>query len=613
MVYNIVIHLWHSLHQFSDEQLDQFPSQADDNYLLKEIMAISLHLAVKVMKSKDSSMSLIRRGLTSGAVSQRESSMGSDGYHSISPAPSLLAIPNVTYPPAIQLEGDECHTLSDSVDREMFILLRESLLHFYHSSNLKVAPQLKTRCHNSAVLSMNYHLSLEEATLIVTDGRLSTGSTHLESIIPELLLCQLQVNGSLKRTVESRVLQSVESTYLITIRSKSSSADSRKQSNITSKCSVSIDSLTTNISIPLMMLLRHTSDSVKHRRTLYHTQPSVQLGREYHVQMPISSFHRAMGIEEPDTQSSLLWIKIQSLVQQLSVLEAKGLNSASAPGDSLGHSIPTTLHTPRLVVPKVSEYSNSPRYPHSRLSVGYTASHATQAINIPQIPFTDQHGKSRADGDGLACPQPSLSSLTSGERPESPTEIALDMDKGMSGIMSHDLGCYSIAAETVDDTTDSMQVLSSDNGAPVQSSMATYNIPQKAATKQSNIEAPDAMPDQQPSIFDIQKVHKDLAVSDDQLQFSVFGLVKISTIRIASQVESVQSVLEIKGITGSVDCRKIFPERQVVTDNTPSNLSSDSTRKPTRFIYSLLPTYLSVASRFQQFNISVLDPAISDR
>ena len=572
---------------------------------------MSLSLGVKLIKCKPFMNSHIQ-GVCTNNVQEQGSSMVSDGYHSISPAPSLLAVPNIKYEDSsvCQLEGCDSHTLYPGLDRDMLVVIRESLLLLFNSSNLNVPPQLKKSCHNNVVISVSYHLSLEKAALIVTDGRKSATVEISNSGVPELLLDQFDVNGSLKCTLQSQALPSVQTVYLITVPYGTYSTESRKCSNIVSKCSVTVDSINTNVSIPLMMLLRHTHGSIKHKKTMCNTQTSLQLERRDSMLMPVSTCRQELRIEESRPLASSTWLRVQSLVQHLSQIETKGLSCSSPPMDSFVPSVSTTPGVVHLETPKQFECFNSCKSSHSLSS---TKSFGSPPVKAIEITVTDQHHNSGAKDYEQPCHYSSVGSLISGEHNESPSEKAVDLDGDTPFGLYLDATGYSFPKDIMDDTTDSVQLLSSDNETTVQCGKAHYNFSEGVRNKRLCAGSPDITSDLQPTTSDLHKFQKDLAISDDQLQLSLFGLVKINKVSVAFQVETIQTVLEVNGITGSVDCRKKYAERQVPVNNTAIASKVVSTKRHTQFIYKLLPTYLSVASRFEQFNISVLDPAISKR
>ena len=48
---------------------------------------------------------------------------------------------------------------------------------------------------------------------------------------------------------------------------------------------------------------------------------------------------------------------------------------------------------------------------------------------------------------------------------------------------------------------------------------------------------------------------------EEKLQFSMFGMVKISTIKIQSQLETLVTVFEVQGVTGAVGSRKMKQDK----------------------------------------------------
>lgn len=614
----IITQMWHGLSTATDELMSGFPSEYQQGFLLQELMATSLALAVRLGTEQAvlSSIPIQHKPIKHRSRSTKSSiapSVISTGYYSISPSPSDLAVPNVMYHQQHETikENTDYRTLVQGTNYEHFVLLRESLLPFYSSCSIKVAPQLKTHCHNSSKLSLEYHLLLQEAALLVMDGRTSHQETDvIESyhVIPEFLLEQLSIAGSLENVVESHVLTAQSSNYLITVRHKQAEAKSdgtsKQRSNITSKCYVSLDTIATHITLPFLMVCRHSSESLHHMRKSLQAlmfspgQPGPEVtsnvGSAQVSQLVTEENH--VGIDEVETLRSPAWITAQSLVQQLFLMEQKQNSTQNIPHVSrLYASTQPILTTPQSnnIKPPITEYSNSPRNPQRRVS---------PVLDVSGLGVSLESSNHEL-GAGESC-HASLSSLTSGECPESPVDVVVNMETSVPPHIQSIFSSSSHGQDPVDDTTDSPQVFSSDTEAPVQNSMATYSGPGKPSIKI----IPDINTKEQPEAPETPNMREILNVPDDQLEFSVFGSIKIGTIQVSTQVETLLLILEIQSVSGAVDCRQIPPDISMQFSTMPL---SHGGHVP--LVYKLLPTYLSIAGTFKRTLIRVSDAAISTR
>ena len=613
----VITQMWHGLSTTTDELISGFPSVYQQGFLLQELMATSLALAVRLGTEQSvlSSIPIQHKTIKNRNRSTKSSiapSVISTGYYSISPSPSDLAVPNVMYHQQHETfkEDTDYRTLVQGTSYEHFVLLRESLLPFYSSCNIKVAPQLKIHCHNSSKLSLEYHLLLQEAALLVMDGRTSYQETDvIESyhVIPEFLLEQLRIAGSLENVVESRVLTAQSSNYLITVRHKRAEAKSdgtsKKRSNITSKCYVSLDTIATHVTLPFLMVCRHSSESLHHMRKSLQAlmfspgQPGPEVtsnvGSLQVSQLVSEENHDS--IDEVDTVRSPAWITAQSLVQQLFLMEQKQNSTQNIPHMSRLYAstqpISTTPQSNNLK-PAITEYSNSPRNPRRRVSPVLDVSGLGVSLE------SSHHELGEED-----C-HASLSSLTSGECPESPVDVVVNIETSVPPHIQSIFSSSSHGQEPIDDTTDSPQVFSSDTEAPIQSSMATYSGLGKPSIKITT----DINTKEQPEAPETPNMREILNVPDNQLEFSVFGSIKIGTIQVSTQVETLLLILEIQSVSGAVDCRQIPPDISMQFSTMPL---SHGGHVP--LVYKLLPTYLSIAGTFKRTLIRVSDAAISAR
>ena len=529
MVYAIILRMWHSLP--FDNMVSLVPDSAEDIKL--ELLASSLALAAKV----GCQHLFLRQRQVVGRVSSAErgwmeNSTHSVGYVSISPSPSELAVPNVVFVASSaqqDAQADIKDIITSKLDFDTHLLLREALLPLFSAAGLKVPSQLKIKCHNSSEINMEYNFSLSEGNVVVVDRSVSgstlrpSGQSHKPESV--LLVHQLCVSGSLKYLVKDKSPQLQSTSYLVTTKPMVDLNATRQHSNITSKFSVRLDSLIANVTFPLMMICRHSSESFRHWITYQ---------RPIHNQLDKHSAAASTAmeeLEESDQQcatASAAWTTSQQLVELFLSLE-KDKNPpltvessrGSEPSRIIGSNTPIEKH-------KLTEYSHSPKYPRAHRVVA-------------------QEGGQLSSGQ-------SYTSLTSGDRehdyPHDHVAIKIEPTPSVS-IKYHPSHNH----EAADDTTDSPQVLSSDNDT-ASSWGASYSVPSRFASnhnKRSKLETTDHVQ----SRLETPNIREGLSVAEDKLQFSVFGLVKISTIQVRSQLETLLTILEIQGVTGAVDCRKI--------------------------------------------------------
>lgn len=559
----IINHLWASLPHATEERLSAFSSVYKEGYLLQEIMATSLALVIKLHSQSTPRVSPVqvikptrsRQKITNASVTPSVVT-----YHSISPSPSDLALPNSMYQyyGALPTDDNDYQLLISSTSYNQIVVLRESLLPFYASSNITVAPQLKKECYNKSKLSMEYRLQFQEVAVIVVDGRVTIAEETIESydVIPEFLLEQLHISGSLEYVVESRTLSSQTANYIITVRSKQLGAGSPKKlhSNVTSKCLVSLETLATHITLPFLMVFRHTSESLRHMRELF---DELKISHILNTEAPLNE--ASAGVNEMGTAGVPSWNKTQSLVQQFHIMELRYHPQLGKPAGT-----PLSVHL------NASNKSNIDSM-HNLLTVmSPSSNNSSQVFNT---------------GDNR---NPSLSSY---EPPESPIDVAIGIETSNVPDMNND------------DTTDSPHVFSSDPDAPIQSSMATYTS--KPTLKASPHLSIDKEHSKAPEVPNMREV---LIIPDEQLEFSIFGSIKITTIQVSAQIESILLVLEVQGLSGSVDCRQLPPELSLSFTSQPL---PSGTHIP--LVYKLLPTYLSIASTLRKSFLRVADGSISTR
>lgn len=544
IAFSLINQLWNGLPFVTEEYASRFPSNYKEGFLLQEIMTTSLALSLRLLVQKTSSLSPflfrpVRRPSHTRTVAAGTPSVAS--YHSISPSPSNLCVPNSLFTQQQQLfsfERSDYQMLVESATYNHLVLLRESLLPIYNSSNILIASQLKRNCHNSRKLSVEYELQLRETTVVVTNGvGILKGSYDSQ---PELMVGQLHVSGYLEYTVESRTVSSKAANYIVTVRHKQRDTDlpQKLRSNVMSKCSVSLETLAIHVTLPLLVVIRHTSESLRHM---------VKSLQDFKITLPHFLVDENPIIDQMNQSISFVaWTRVQQLKQLLIDFENKHLPMRS-----------------------------SQSTPHS----GHNLTNR-QPVDCANISL---------QGDLSEC-NPSLSSVTS-EHPDSPlTDGVPACDHPIFSSSSH-------GVDPIEDTTDSPNVFSSDPDAPIQSSMATYDT-SKSTLKMSSVNNIDEECSELPEMPNVREI---LLIPDDQLEFSVYGSVKVTHIHLSTCIESLHLLMEVNEISASVDCRKI------------PLLSSAQPPRHIPFVYKLLPSYLSVASTLKQTAIRTIDHAISTR
>ena len=537
MVYAIILRMWHSLTISSDNMVSVVPDAAEDIKL--ELLASSLALAAKVWNQH----ALGRKQQPAVRVPSVErgwkesSATHSVGYVSISPSPSELAVPNVLFVASSAAQQDDIKDIAHQVNFDEHLLLREALLPLFSAAGLKVPSQLKVKCHNSSEINMEYNLSLSEGNIVVVDRSVSGSTLRLPSQAHKsesvLLVHQVCVSGSLKYLVKNKSPQLQNTSYLVTTKSPVDMNTTRQYSNITSKFSVRLDSLVVNITFPLMMICRHSSESFRHWLTYQrqvHNQPRKH--DRHSAACVAGSTDPAMEeVEETDQQgvASAAWTTSQQLVEWFLSLE-KDKNPPLTVESSRG-SEPSRITSSNIPMEKhkLTEYAHSPKYPRA-------------------------HRVTAQEGGQLSSGQ-SYTSLTSGDREEYTHDVVIKIEPTPSVSIKY----HSHSLEAADDTTDSPQMLSSDNDTS-SSWGATYNAPSRFASNHSRgskLETTDHVQ----SRLETPNLREGLSVVEDKLRFSVFGLVKISTIQVRSQLETLLTILEIQGVTGAVDCRKMTQDK----------------------------------------------------
>lgn len=574
VAYSIIQQLWLGLPLATTDRFTSFPTEYQEGFLLQEIVAtlISLAMRLHVQRSSLSDIPCVEGSHRYSRPSGDDSVAGGGGYFSISPSASELAMLNSSFVKQDRRSVNiDYPQLLSNAHTQSLLFIRETLLPFFLACNVKIAQQLNKQYHNSLKLSMDYHIQLEEAAILVIDGREDRSLDSVDDsvgVVPEFLLDQLYITGSLEHVKESRVIVQ-SSGHLVTIRSNSDSNRGRKlRSNVTSKCYLGLDTIATHITLPLLMLVRHTSHSMQHwRKSFQHSTTDTTTTH--------TSTEGGGNLGDSGGHSTQLWtVTARQLVGILSNMEKR----KSVPAIKVSSS---KQATPRSSQRNLNMSSTQSPYPLSIKALGA---------------ISKAYGLEESD----TVRRPSVGSSSSRESPPA-IKISQQVNTNES-ITSPPTGAgLDLMPE---DTTDSAHVFSSDaeEGGPIQTSMATYAKNKGSESKKLSLTAinpVDFVPELSPAV-EMPNMNEILAIPDNQLEFSVYGSVRIKSLQVSSEVETLLVMLEVRNISGAIDCRQIpdGSEQGGVHDHIP-------------LLYKLLPTYLSISSTLQQCCVRVFDSAVS--
>ncbi|XP_019853101.1 PREDICTED: uncharacterized protein KIAA1109-like isoform X3 [Amphimedon queenslandica] len=501
--------LWNGLPQAKKESKR---CSVKSNMIDKEIISISLSLALVVLSDQ-----ICHVSGDGGEISSYQAPLVSS-YHSISPSPSGLGIPNVAFLDQI---GKSYKNYSKNMSYSHFVLLRESLLPVYKVCGMKITSQVMRSGQDSFKLNIDYYLRVNELSLIVANNEVSPLDENLKH--PELLVKHFCVSGSLDYVVKLCNLER-KINYVVTVPQSERPHRSSKY-NVVSKCSLNFDSLACHITLPLLVVVRHTAQSLRHVKDIFvDFEVTLLLVRKY----------------EEETLTCDRKSNVTEFTSYLCALERSALSSCQ---------------TDISLVSEQFETCNNPNKSSSEIHVN--------PLDLSQ------------------------SSSMSGHL-DSPVEVPAN---------SHLLSSSSpYDADVVEDTTDSPQFFSSDPEAPVQSSMATYGASKSTLKMSSN----DVVENEQLDLSISPGIKDMLNINESNLDFSIFGSVKISNIQVCVGIESFLLLCEMHEISGAVDCRTVSPKNWQSHPHAPLS-------------YKVLPSYISLASTLKKFVLSAQDHAISNK
>ena len=565
---------------FSEDLLATVP---EESLYDGEILATALGLATRLLSLQED---------LRDTDSESNSSVG---YISISPSPSELALPNLVFANSRNFEDIDYDMLFSKVVFGNLVVLRESLLPFLLSAGVQVEPQLRTLCHNSAEMFVDFTVELQETSLYLEElvhAETSSASTTIPpsnygSPTPTFYVEHFVVNGCLKYSSESSLQKSPNLSLLV--KNLDSEGTQRKATmlskmNVSAQCCISLDTLTTNVTVPLLKLCRHmvetsklhpswrqrfnkgsleTQDSVKSKLssdaaavpTLMMTGSS---GAD--VVIPVEEIEEE---EEEELQATEMdvWQFSQNILSSLVALEYQSIPAHASP--EKGGTATPALSTASFssTRPKLIDYPYTPRVPRAHFSSSpekeskHFLPHRTAAPEFHSDSSTmGARDRPLLERDHRRLPSTaSNASLTS----DVGDVIAIQIDDVDGDMQSFGLSPEETNNDTYGgDTTDSQHVMSSEDNemaaSPPNRSSLDDPFPHPSSGFSSVLGSVTG-------ITDIYPLTKSLTLSESELLFTVFGLLKINSIQLNCQVETTKGSLEFSGISGAVDARKAAP------------------------------------------------------
>lgn len=554
VVYCCLYQTWRALPVFSEVHV---PTTSPSPEADVQLMALILALAAKIQfVSEDDYVRSDSPALPARETDQ--GSVGTGGYISISPSPSDMALPNRLY---ASTHADQQVDLAmfSQLDYETLLVLRESLIPLFSAVGVAVDRQLLLPYLNTAKLAVDFTVHVKEASLFVLDYvmRESVASPrHAYSTTPTLLAEQLFFNGSIKQ-VQEATASHPKTLLLLTGNSKS-----QAKVAMASDCCASLETLHVTVTAPLLKLSKHVSVTGRLRRKAL---KQARLEKMDDVETPCPP--AALAAEGNGVEGVIKFAA--SIVTHLADMQ-----SVALPPQVTLHST-STASTPKLV-----ELGDSPKMARKKamsLPV-YTGVSVPTHLGVPEasLPVTG----SRSDKSSRPETQ------TSGSEQELSQPIVITMEP--DGTSPEDV--LSTMDTCGEDTTDSQHAVSSDNEGLFVSAIRDRRASVQPST--ASLAAPEAS-DHTLSLL------KGLALPESQLQFSIFCLLKLHTVRCEFQIETTRAVLELFEVSAAVDTRN--SSSAVVPVNTTLPLLSE-----------VLPTYLSIAAILKRSVVRVTDRGLPD-
>ena len=636
VIYSCVHQLWTSLHSFSEDQLTfvSLPKNGPPASICEEeLIAALLALASRLYFLKEQATVRKKRihavisepvqsttcsscGPLSPQSVQPPSDDESDfttGYISISPSPSELAVPNMIYSSTQNLLGDiDFGPMFMKVQYGGLIVMREALLPLYQAAGLPVTPQLRTLCHNSAEYFADFTIELREATLFASEYMqipVAPTKVTIFSSSPALMLEQVVVNGCLKYNSETALRQSQHLALLKPAEHtdmKTKNSDDFK-SNISCKFCVSVDAFSTTVTIPLLKFSRHLADTAKLRKQW---RRRLRIAAEDNMVTPkppppdIQETVPTIVIGEMDEVDSRESVRAaeqmgvvqfaRTIIAHLNALERDTLLPQDITDGNnvqvVGNTTPTSVASSGVNV-HILEYSKSPQTSKAHLISPPSSSKDRNRLIVPHPTYQQTQLDTSLLGVKTEYHKRRLS--TTSYASGSSDEVAITMDE----LDDTPPDPTSPASALEGDTTDSQHIVSSDAEAVLgrstkvsESLSPKQNVTINASPRVSTVE------DHSPT--------RVLSLSEGELLYSVFGLLKVNRISLQVQLQTTKGSFEIGGISAAVDARK------AISTLVPVKYSTDELDFPV--IGDILPSYLSVAATLEKSLLRISDKGLPE-
>ena len=666
VIYCCIHQLWKSLPLFSEEQLPSTTANQEGErgteeeetgdlelQLLAAILALSarsfLQQEQSIIKKKRLKQSVIEpsRGVdcsSCGPLSPRPASPATNsdtasevtvGYVSISPSPSDLALPNTIYSSRDNLLDSEIDysPILTKLQFSSLVILREALLPFYVASGLQVDPQLRTLCHNSAEYFVDVMVEVREVTVFVCKNidpvKVSTSespimTSQLISSNPSLIGEQLAVSGCVRYCTSPQLGYARRSKRITLLKPslayqegggvREGSTGQREgeeggdniKTNISCKCCISLDNLASTITTPLLKLTRHMTETARFRAKL---RKEAKMRAEDLVPTP----RPPLGDDEIDSRVPV--VNVEDSLGVYSPQQAVGPPMAVRFAQNLVHKF-VRIEQDMMILPQAKDSGSATP---TSTNVNYARSpkvSKSQAVTPPQDPakLSIPIGYPLSDGSGGGRPirfsgQRRLSTASNTSK-SSREDVAVTIE-GVDTPPDH--AHNNTSPEEVlstqdtygEDTTD---LLSSD----VEQGDTDKHRQQRVKVR---VRAEDSSSGKIPSGVDHTHHHSPLKVfrlSEGELLYSVFGLLRINRIGCDVQIETTRLSLELNAISAAVDVRKSLPTTK------PHPLPLHQQRTPSvdeldqLLHFDLLPTYLSVSATLRKSLIRVNDRGLPD-
>ena len=556
VVYCCLYQTWRALPVFSEIHVPTISTSLEgrkeaDN----QLMALILALATRIQFVAEEPVCVKPSSPVPPAKDADQSSVGTGGYISISPSPSDMALPNRLYANKMFLEREPDLSMFSQLDYETLSVLRESLAPLFSAVGVAMEPQSSL---NKAEFVVDFDLQLREATLFVLDhiaDESMMSSTPAYSTTPVLLAEQLFINGSIKHSSVQEAAACVEQRPLLLSPPATSELTSSQYTVLSNSCA-SLHTIHMIVTAPLLKLAKHVSTTGKMRRK---AMRQAQLNRLDEMETPCPPVLTVEGVASDGGYVGRL---ASSVVTHLTSLQE---------GDPLPHNIVVFGATPRSTPSNIRlvDYADSPT-PTRHKTLSLPAATGATKGSLLSVP--------------VASP-PVLSAQYSSSEEEVP-HAAVEMEDVPGGTSPEDV--LSTMDTCGEDTTDSQHVISSDN----------EGISFLSSHKPSSQQSPGMQSPLPTETAEHMSVLRGLSLPESQLQFSVFGMLKLHAFKCELQVESTRAVLELLGISAAVDTR--------------NSSTSQPVSAPLPLLSEVLPTYVSVAAILEKSVIRVNDRGLPE-